>query len=281
MFSFLVHFHTITQPLKIAHAYTELGLNAVVIDADGTESRRKDVAHSIACDVMGVGNCQDGWVIGLESETVDMTYSTKQLRVIDALTEQQLRDLEALFLMRDCHYWLQLSTSSSSRYGTFSTVNSRNIGDSCSREHLGVYQQLADTDFFLDVIRAQLDCERQAVDLKSLLSASPHVSSLSTGDGGIDVVGLLIILIAVFVIIGLSMGMYIMKRRASRTWNSKTPAIRAPNAGVFRDSPTVTNIQSYSDEGDNETPTSGQSQQPKLCSDSDGDFTKADEAVMA
>mmetsp|Transcript_36296 Transcript_36296/g.87525 ORF Transcript_36296/g.87525 Transcript_36296/m.87525 type:complete len:846 (-) Transcript_36296:3086-5623(-) len=272
---------TAMNPLKIAHAYTELGLNAVVIDADGTESRRKDVAHSIACDVMGVGNCQDGWVIGLESETVDMTYSTKQLRVIDALTEQQLRDLEALFLMRDCHYWLQLSTSSSSRYGTFSTVNSRNIGDSCSREHLGVYQQLADTDFFLNAIRAQLNCERQAVDLTSLLSASPQVSSLSTGDGGIDVVGLFVILIAVFVVIGLSMGMFIMKRRASKTWNSKAPPIHAPNAGVFRDSPTVTNIQSYSDEGDNVTTNPGQSQQPKLCSDSDGDFTSADEAVMA
>ena len=255
-----------------------MGINAVVIDAEGTESQQKDVTHSIACDVMGVRNCKDGWVIGLENETVDLTYSTaKQLQAIDVqLTEQQLNDLEALFLMRDCYYWLQLSSSSSSSYGTFSTVNSRNIGDSCSREHIGVYQQLADTDFFLEAIRAQLGCEREDVDMNSLLAARP--SSTEKNDG-IDVVGLIIILIAVFVVIGLTMGMYIMKRRASRTWKSQTPAIRAPNAGVFRDSPGDMNIQSYSDEGENGHTTT--SQDPKLYSDSDGDLTTVEDAVMA
>jgi hypothetical protein len=145
-----------------------------------------------------------------------------------------------------------------------------------------VYEQLADTDFFLNAIRAQLGCERQEIDLNILLAASP-VSSSSGKSGKVDTVGLIIILIALFIVIGLAATMLyvVYKRRwfrSSRSPSKSAAGMHAPSTGVFRDSPADgKNIQPYSDNGDNTN------QLPQLYSDSanDDDAVNFTEAVMA
>jgi hypothetical protein len=225
----------------VAQAYAELGFNVAVIDADGTANAQKDVAHSLACDVMQVENCVNGRVIGLESETVDVA-STR--REIDELTVQQRQDLEALFLMRDCYYWLRLLSNPA-----YSTVNGRNIGSTCAARHMEIYEQLVDTDFFINAIRAQLDCATEDVDLNSLLLGA--ISSGSSA-GSIDTVGLIIVSIAVLIVVSLVV-MYVVVQKTRRSLASKAQ-VRAPAPGVFRDTPpSESSIQPYSDKDDCQT----------------------------
>lgn len=253
------------QPLKLAQAYSELGFKVVVIDADGVVSQGKDVAHVIACSVMQVENCKDEWVTGLESETVNVASTTREL---DPLGSSGRADLESLFLMRDCYYWLSLSQNPN-----FSILHPRNLGNICSSSHMGVYEKLADTDFFLNAVRSQVDCETEDVNLNSLLAASSVPPSTN---GGLEPIGLLVAVVALLIVVAI-VTLFVVQRRRKLRLSKAQSQVSSP--GVFKDSPSLTSTQPYKD-GDNHDDGSST---PERYSDVDVDNSTDDfkEAVMA
>lgn len=151
---------TVMNPFMVAKKYNDEGWDVAVIDEQGTVNAGKDVSHVIACKFMAGIVCEDDWVTGLEDDRVDPLTSV----VIETLDEAQRQNLEDLFLARDCYYKYELQDQSG-----FQIVNQQATWSSCSSQHKTFYKQFDDTDFLLNAIQSQVDCESNDFDVPSAL----------------------------------------------------------------------------------------------------------------
>jgi hypothetical protein len=150
---------TCMNPLYIAKAYHDSGYNIVLIDQAGTAKAGKDVAHTLACHVTDGQNCEDDWLNGLEDESVN---PLPKITISD-LGGTDSGNLEWLFNNRDCYYMLLFEGQP-----RFQILNS-DVTE-CLLPLKRYYEQFADTDFLLNVMQSQKNCETSEVDIQSLLA---------------------------------------------------------------------------------------------------------------
>ncbi|KAL3913662.1 MAG: hypothetical protein SGILL_006400, partial [Bacillariaceae sp.] len=143
---------TVMNPLKVAASYRTEGYKVTVIDEAGVLEDGKDVAHSLACNVMDGVRCTNDWVNGLEDDKIE-TFNSNSLT---GLTETQWAVLEEYFQARDCYYMYTLAPDE-----RFNVLHQRELWKSCQQpgDYAEVqYQDLVDTNFFLDLLRSQVNC---------------------------------------------------------------------------------------------------------------------------
>jgi len=229
---------TVMNPLKVANAYIEQGWNVAMIDQEGTSNAGKDVAHTIACDIMANVDCSNGWVDGLQSETIDIPSSYK----IDELDNLQSTKFETLFLMRDCLYRHRLESDNK-----FTPENREELWKSCSPRHSDKFEMLADTDFILEVMRSLLGCGD-----KSNLNASRFANELLKLDASSTNSTLIIATLFLSFAALLACALYFKERRSKRKKVEK--AALNPSEGVYRDNPDTADfrdcVQDDSDNGE-------------------------------
>lgn len=230
-----------SNPLKVANAYVEQGFNVVVIDAEGAWNAGHDIAHVISCDIMAGVDCQGGRVNGLQDEATERP-STDE---IAELNEGERSDLEQLFQLRDCYYQFDMERSSK-----VTTLYKDGLWKFCSEKNHDKYERLADTDFFLNALKAHQDCATEAIDLSSILSED-FQSSESSG-----VSGPIIALIVVFTVV-VVMALCLLQRKVRKTKKAKDnppdglfrdPASELPGKDAYVDSAGKAANHSYSDE---------------------------------
>lgn len=227
---------TVMNPLKLANAYLEEGWNVVIIDQEGTASAGKDVAHALACNIMNGVDCDNGWVRGLRSETIEEPTSYD----LDGVDYYQRHELETLFHMRDCFYKDTLQSDNK-----FSVVNRDEIWKSCStkRKETKKYEQLADTDFLIEVMKSLQDCGDA-----SNRESSEFASELLTGTTSYQ--NFLMISVAFLTFVSVIALCYACKKRNVRRKKIEQAKIN-PTEGVFRDDPD--NVGSSGPYRDNES----------------------------
>jgi len=204
---------TTMNPLKLAAAYRQHGWNVVIVDEEGVRRSGLDLAHSIACDVLGV-SCENGWIVGLEKEFSRLPHAYE----FNGLDEGDKRDLEELFFLRDCCY----ETDFELEKGThgFRIVNQHAVWKDCRNKcDLVMREQITDTNFFLNILQSQKDCESEFADLSDILKSTTFTSSK---DGAQQII------LTLTVFIGSVLGFLVIRRRCGK--NS-----RKEFDGLFRD----------------------------------------------
>jgi hypothetical protein len=150
---------TCMNPFFVAQSYYDSGFEIVMIDQEGTANAGKDIAHVFACHITGGENCEDDWMNGLELDVVDLPPAIP----INELGETRSSNLEQLFRLRDCHYMTQLYSQSRFQilYNEFTE---------CHSKLTSYYEQFADTDFLMNAIQSQKNCQTSDIDVPSLLA---------------------------------------------------------------------------------------------------------------
>ncbi|VEU34004.1 unnamed protein product [Pseudo-nitzschia multistriata] len=158
---------TSMNPFKIAKAYHDRDWNVLVVDKESTVRSGKDVANVVACWAMEDENCQDGWINGFDRSVQNIT-STGHL--IDELEHTDHRNLERLFLLRDCYNVGQLSGSS--RFVLLDDGNEgfSSLAKECKNWSANSYKMLSNTSFLMNAIQSQKYCEQDDIDVPSLLA---------------------------------------------------------------------------------------------------------------
>ena len=220
---------TVMSPMQVAHGYVEMGWNVVLIDYEGTTSAGKDVAHVLACDVMNGVDCNnDGRVYELETKTIGPLPAYE----IDDLSDSQKTDLEHLFQLRECYYWHLLDSKQN-----FDTLYAdESLWNSCpSSSNLEEYQDVSDTDFFLDAIRSQMDCGSKSVDLSKFLAGKRPTTTNHQQSAADRLAGLFIsVAILAIIVTMMVVALALMKKKRR---NAKS--MHYPSEGVFRHAPPV------------------------------------------
>jgi len=213
---------TVMNPLKLANAYIEEGWNVAMIDQEGTSIAGKDVAHAVACGLMNDVDCDNGWVRGLKSETIDAPLSYE----IDALNDIQRTKLEILFRMRDCFYKYALESDNK-----FSTVNRNELWKSCLLKDRNKFEKLADTDFLLEVMRSLQGCG----DISNLGSSSFASELLKSDTVFASKSHSTVIIATVFLsaVVIVFFGILMKERKREKSQKTK----ESPTEGIFKDDP--------------------------------------------
>jgi len=141
--------------MYLAETYLAEGWNVKMIDMGGVDRDGTDVAHSVACDVMG-GKCDDnGWV-----KNHDEVFSNAALEYdFDHLSEKEQEASEKLFRYRDCAFQESLAGNPA-----FSIVRRDSIWEDCKHDedHEWIYQTFRDPDegtrLMYDGLLSQIDC---------------------------------------------------------------------------------------------------------------------------
>ena len=155
---------TTMNPFMVAKAYHDQEFNVGVLDQDSILKAGKNVTHAIACYAMGDENCEDGWIAGIDREVPD------PLEVFELdLSEDDLSNLEKMFLFRDCYYVSQFEDSSRfemvSKDSGFGMIQSE-----CNDALSASYEKLAKTNFLFNAIQSQEGCATKDVDIESVLN---------------------------------------------------------------------------------------------------------------
>jgi len=148
---------TSLNPMYVAESYLNEGWQVNMVDMGGVDKKGTDIAHTIACDIMG-GICDDdGWVKGHTEEV----FSNKLLQYdFDHLPKEETALSEKLFLYRDCAFQEDLEKSQ-----WFSVIKQEGIWTDCEHDknHEWIYQSFRDpttgTKLFYDALLSQVDCK--------------------------------------------------------------------------------------------------------------------------
>lgn len=257
---------TSMNPMLVAESYLREGWQVKMIDMGGVESKGTDIAHTIACDIMG-GHCDDdGWVKGHHEEV----FSNKFLQYdFDHLSREEIDLSEKLFRYRDCAFQEDLQT-----HPWFTVIKEEGIWTDCQhdKDHEWIYQSFRDpttgTKLFYDALLSQVDCKPFGGP-KSAINES-NSEKLETAkideflDGTYqknfmnvimeDVGGVSVPLVLVLILVAGGAGFYLHKVRENP--NYKLPGIEM--AGGFTDGFSDNgmgnkNNDSFSDEHDDES----------------------------
>ncbi|KAG7368970.1 hypothetical protein IV203_031713 [Nitzschia inconspicua] len=153
---------TALDPFKIANIYDSMGYNVYMIDYEGTVLLGLDVAHQIACSVMSHVDCEGGYVKGLKGTTMSPLPQAN----ISALSVTEQRDLEELFLSRDCHYKYFLESRP-----RFQFLHRHVAWNSCSNDNKAFYQKMSDTSYLMNAIQSQISCAAAPVDVNNMVES--------------------------------------------------------------------------------------------------------------
>jgi hypothetical protein len=162
--------NTVLNPFQIAFSYFDEGFRVVAMDQSGIIDAGLDIAHSISCEILEGIDCEDGFVRGLNEVKMDAPPSVP----IDELSDSERADLETLFRKRDCYFQDVLDGSH-----RFHILNDHGAWDDCTSADRAVYDQLVDTDVFMNALMAQLGCEAFVSDLPAFLGHATN--STNTG----------------------------------------------------------------------------------------------------
>jgi hypothetical protein len=167
------------NPLRAATLFREQGWKVKLIDLHGVKEAKIDVEHVIGCEVLG-GDCHEGWLknlkyITFEHDTVkDDEMTPAQEATFGGLTHSEQDDLDKLLLVRDCKYEsLALDSGVTILY-------EYRIWETCKYAPLGAPERLTDTDFFLNAIQSQVDCNKHAVSILEILTGEVDADSSKT-----------------------------------------------------------------------------------------------------
>lgn len=165
------------NPLRVAKAYADEGYDVRVFDMAGIESQGLDVEHVIGCTVLNAECDQNGYLINLSDESYlkDSEVMDSMLTEFPELTLQQEADLEKLFLLRDCAYD-SLRTDDGS--GISLEFQQGLLPNECSDTDKSMGTLISDTDYFLNVIQSQVDCNPDPVSIKAIFDGTVSVPTI-------------------------------------------------------------------------------------------------------
>jgi len=216
---------TSMNPMYVAESYLSEGWQVKMIDMGGVEKKGTDIAHTIACDIMG-GICDDnGWVKGHKEEV----FTNKFLQYdFDHLPKEEIALSEKLFRYRDCAFQEDLEKST-----WFDVIKQENIWTDCKhdKDHEWIYQSFRDpttgTKLFYDALLSQVDCKpfggpKSAVDESN--SEMLEIAKIDEFLDGTyqknimnivieDVGGVSVWLVLVLILVAGSVGFYLQKVR--------------------------------------------------------------------
>jgi hypothetical protein len=202
---------TIMNPLKVAAEYREAGYHVAIVDEAELIKEGKDVGHALACNLMDGISCDDEWI----RDIGESAGGGASLSILEDLSQEKRLQLEEYFISRDCFYYYRLKSDI-----MFQVLHQGRLWETCQQSRQGAedaqlveYESLADTDFFLNLLKSQIGC------------ATGAISDLSDGflsDKGSESKLVLVnaIIIASVTLVGLilvAMGTFVCCRRKKRT----------------------------------------------------------------
>ena len=184
--------HNAKDPFMIVQTYVELlaehniSGKVHVISMSGVEQRGLDIAHVMACQVLGV-SCQDGWVQGISNETHRANVRTADPRI----TDQEREDIDWLLRQRDCAHAPKMLQLLQGDDPPLQIVNGHDdlwkdcplalVGLEISPRQREMRDSFRNTTFLMGLLRSQMNCsgahgptiqEQRAAHGKLLLRAS-------------------------------------------------------------------------------------------------------------
>jgi len=143
------------NPLMLSTVYRAQGWNVATVDTSGAHTLGMDLGHSVACELLPMVVCDDGWIRNLQDETTE--HEIVNLNEFDALSTDEQTELEDMFLERDCYYQSLLESDES-----FHVIHNKTLWSECetSGDARARYTQLAETEFFFDLMKAQVGCNK-------------------------------------------------------------------------------------------------------------------------
>ncbi len=164
------------NPLRVAQVYANQGYDVRALDMAGIVARGMDVEHVIGCTVLNAECDENGYLINLSDESYlkDSEVDDSMLTEFPELTLQQEADLETLFQLRDCTYD-SLRTDPTS--GISLEFQQGMLTNECSESEKSMATLLIDTDYFLNVIQAQVDCNPVPVSIKAIFDGTATVET--------------------------------------------------------------------------------------------------------
>ena len=133
----------------------------------------KDVAHVLACNLMKHVQCENEWVKGLENQVIE-PFPVSDLSYL-GFAEKLL--LEQYFRARDCFFKESLSKDDK-----ITILHQKTLWDTClSESDEEKFKQLQDTDFLLDLLRAEQGCSNgSSADFSTSLIGDDGTSTSAT-----------------------------------------------------------------------------------------------------
>lgn len=171
------------SPLRVALIYAMQGYGVKMLDLTGLEKKGLDVEHVIGCEVLNAPCDDEGFLLNLRDESylIDTAIHDSIQTDFAELTATQEADLERLFLLRDCAYdYLRTDTSSgvSWEYQTDDGL----LSDGCTPTNIAMANKLINTDYFLNVLQSQVDCNDDPVSIKDIFLGTALDATLSPTD---------------------------------------------------------------------------------------------------
>jgi hypothetical protein len=211
---------TIMNPLKVA---TE-------VIKDG-----KDVGHALACTLMDGVSCDGEWIRNINERAGGGVSSS----ILEDLSQEKRLQLENYFISRDCIYMYHLMGDDK-----FEVLHQSSLWETCQHSEQGAedaqrkYESLADTDFFLNLLKSQVDCATG-----SMSDISDAFLSDQDSTGNMILVNAIIV--ASVTLVGLILvamvSIFCCKRRRSikrgRLWQGDR------SEGIFGGDPALKNLQ--------------------------------------
>jgi len=171
------------NPLRMALFYALQGYYVRILDLTGLEREGLDVEHVIGCQVLN-GECDsDGFLVNLRDESylIDSAIHDSIQTDFADLTITQESDLEKLFLLRDCAF--DFVRNGATRGVSWEhQVNIGLLEDGCTDKLVEVANALVDTDYFINVLQSQVDCNEDPVSIKAILEGTVITSTPSPTD---------------------------------------------------------------------------------------------------
>lgn len=143
-----------------------------ILDMDGISKKDLDISHVFACQILKDVPCTDEWVDGMPHPAL-----LNQKFGNPGITQEQLDEMESMFLQRDCSYYedksLLQNPSLKVHYGD-------KMLEPCSAATNGIpHSTFADTGILLKLLQGQIGCRGTSVQgiLGEIMSGAELTSS--------------------------------------------------------------------------------------------------------
>ena len=145
-----------------------------LMDMKGITEANKDISHTIACEVLNIPTCVDGWLVlpdndAQQNHDKTIVIQQNQKSGNPGLSSQQLDDMEFLLRLRDCTYQQSLQQRSENYFvihdGSSDHDGSNKFWDDCimmptsssSSSSVALWNE-SSTDDLLELLKDQVHC---------------------------------------------------------------------------------------------------------------------------
>lgn len=230
------------NPFMLSAVFRAQGWNVATVDTTGAEMKGQDASHSIACELMPLVQCENGWIRELQNQTTER--EIVNLQEFKALPPQKMNELEGMFLARDCHYRNLLQSDDS-----FFAINKERIWNECEDSDYaqGRYEQLTDPKYFFDLMKTQVGCSQSPgpVSLPGPHDYDPSLDAgLSTIEDSFEWNGIAVAVLVLAIVAFL----YTIYSIVARSKRRQTRTVRSPKQNWIDFTDEAFNLQSPSKE---------------------------------